>query len=122
MSEQMITCPNCRTEIKLTESLAAPLIEATRREYERKIAQKEADVVKREVAIREQQSLIANVIGAVGRDKAGVVEPLVGRWADNVRASRRDNAKQCRQPSSSSKLASLFLHRQPGASPMSRAS
>jgi hypothetical protein len=58
MSEQTITCPNCRTEIKLTESLAAPLIEATRKEYERKIAQKEADVVKREVAIREQQSLI----------------------------------------------------------------
>jgi hypothetical protein len=26
MTEPIITCPNCKTEIKLTESLAAPLI------------------------------------------------------------------------------------------------
>ena len=30
MTEPTITCPNCKTEIKLTESLAAPLIESTR--------------------------------------------------------------------------------------------
>ena len=56
MNEPIIHCPNCRTEIKLTESLAAPLIEATRQQYEQKIAQKEADVAKREAAIREQQT------------------------------------------------------------------
>jgi len=33
MTEPIITCPNCRTDIKLTESLAAPLIETTRREF-----------------------------------------------------------------------------------------
>ncbi len=27
MAEPTIICPNCKTEIKLTESLAAPLIE-----------------------------------------------------------------------------------------------
>ena len=41
MIEPTITCPNCSTEIKLTESLAAPLIQSTRREYEAKIAEKE---------------------------------------------------------------------------------
>ena len=30
MTEPTIICPNCKTEIKLTESLAAPLIEAVR--------------------------------------------------------------------------------------------
>ena len=30
MTEPTITCPNCKTEIRLTESLAAPLITATR--------------------------------------------------------------------------------------------
>lgn len=30
MTKPTIICPNCKTEIKLTESLAAPLIEATR--------------------------------------------------------------------------------------------
>lgn len=30
MTEPTIICPNCKTEIRLTESLAAPLIELTR--------------------------------------------------------------------------------------------
>ena len=34
MTEPTITCPNCKTEIKLTESLAAPLIVATRKQFE----------------------------------------------------------------------------------------
>ena len=29
MAEPTVTCPNCKTEIKLTESLAAPLLEAS---------------------------------------------------------------------------------------------
>jgi len=32
MPELTITCPECKKEIKLTESLAAPLVESTRRE------------------------------------------------------------------------------------------
>lgn len=31
MSEPTIICPSCKTEIKLTESHAAPLLESTRR-------------------------------------------------------------------------------------------
>ncbi len=58
MNEPTIICPNCKPEIKLTESLAAALIEATRQRYEQKIAQKEADVANREAAIREQQAEI----------------------------------------------------------------
>ena len=34
MTEPTITCPNCKTEIKLTELLAAPLIESTRIKFE----------------------------------------------------------------------------------------
>ena len=45
MSEPIIICPTCKTEIKLTESLAAPLIASTRLEYEKRLAQKDADVV-----------------------------------------------------------------------------
>lgn len=57
-NEPVIICPNCKTEIRLTESLASPLIEATRQQYEQKIAQKEAEVANREAAIREQQAEI----------------------------------------------------------------
>ena len=38
MVEPVIACPHCHKEIKLTESLAAPLVEATRREYETRLA------------------------------------------------------------------------------------
>ena len=60
MNEPTISCPNCSTEIKVTESLAAPLIEATRKEFEAKIADKEADISERESALREQQKIIAD--------------------------------------------------------------
>jgi hypothetical protein len=59
MTEPTLTCPSCRTEIKLTESLAAPLIEDTRRRFEDQLARKEAEVASREAAIREQQAQIA---------------------------------------------------------------
>lgn len=48
MSDPTITCPSCKTEIKLNESLAAPLIEATRKQFEQKLSQKDAEILKRE--------------------------------------------------------------------------
>ncbi len=59
MTDPTIICPKCKTEIPLTESLAAPLIEATRREYERRLAQKDADVAKREATLRGQEQSLA---------------------------------------------------------------
>ena len=41
MAEPTIICPKCKNEIKLTESLAAPLIESTRHDYEQRLAQKD---------------------------------------------------------------------------------
>jgi hypothetical protein len=65
MNEPTITCPNCKSEIKLTESLAAPLIEATRLQFEHTIAEKEAQVAKREAAICEQKTAIEKARGAI---------------------------------------------------------
>ena len=59
MTEPTIVCPSCKAEIKLTESLAAPLIESTCRQYEQQIAKKDADIAKRESAIKEQQAALA---------------------------------------------------------------
>jgi len=52
--EPTITCPNCKTQIKLTESLAAPLIEVTRRDYEKRLAEKDSDVARLVKAEREK--------------------------------------------------------------------
>lgn len=55
MTEPTITCPNCHTEIKLNESLAAPLIAATRKQFEEQLAQKDTDIAKREQAMRDKE-------------------------------------------------------------------
>ena len=51
MAEPTINCPKCNQEIKLTESLAAPLVEATRNRFEQLLAQKDIDVIQREKEI-----------------------------------------------------------------------
>ena len=58
MAEPTVVCPQCRTEIKLTESLAAPLLESVRRDYEQRLSQKDADIAQRELSLSERaQSL-----------------------------------------------------------------
>jgi len=58
MTEPTITCPKCGTEIKLTESLAAPLIESTRLQFEKQLAQKDSDITQREDAMREKEKAL----------------------------------------------------------------
>ncbi len=65
MIEPTTTCPSCKAEIKLTESLAAPLIDAIRREYERRLAQKDADAAEREAALHEREEAIAKARQAI---------------------------------------------------------
>jgi hypothetical protein len=60
MTEPTIICPNCKTEIKLTESLAAPLVESIRQEYEKRLTQKDADYAKRERSLREKEEALVN--------------------------------------------------------------
>jgi hypothetical protein len=58
MAEPTIICPQCKTEIKLTESLAAPLLESVKRDYEQRLSQKDADMTQREQALADRaQSL-----------------------------------------------------------------
>lgn len=38
MHDPIITCPNCKTEIKLTEQLAAPLLTKERAQFEQSLA------------------------------------------------------------------------------------
>ncbi|MGY4349723.1 hypothetical protein ACVWXM_006216 [Bradyrhizobium sp. GM7.3] len=59
MSEPQIVCPNCSYEIKLTESLAAPLIEATRKNFQEQLAAKDAEFLKKEETLRVQQEQLA---------------------------------------------------------------
>ena len=58
MAEPTIICPQCKTEIKLTESLAAPLLANVKRQFEQQLAQKDADMAKREQSLNERAESI----------------------------------------------------------------
>jgi hypothetical protein len=81
MSEPTIICPTCKTAIKLTESLAAPLIESTRRDYEKRLAQKDTDIAKREAGIREKEETIAKAKEQLDEQVAEKVRQERGRIA-----------------------------------------
>jgi len=80
MTEPTITCPQCRYEIKLTESLAAPLLEATRQEYEKRLAKKDLDVARREDGLRKREealekareSIDSQVAERLRQERAGI--------------------------------------------------
>jgi hypothetical protein len=59
MMEATITCPKCKAEFPLTESLAAPLIEATRQQFELRLSQKDAEIAQREQTVRDKEKHIA---------------------------------------------------------------
>ena len=69
MIEPIIHCPNCRTEIKLTESLAAPLIAETRQKFEQTLAAKDAEVARREAVLKAKE-------GELAAAKAGIDEQV----------------------------------------------
>jgi len=80
MNEPIIVCPSCSTEIKLTESLAAPLIQATRQEYEakaahqaRELSAREADLRDQQKALEQAQSTIDEQVAAKMRTERGAI-------------------------------------------------
>ncbi|MER8709073.1 DUF2130 domain-containing protein, partial [Mesorhizobium sp. M1088] len=80
LNEPIISCPSCKTEIKLNESLAAPLIAATREEYEMRLAQSKASMAAREEELKRQQAEIVaakediadQVAGQIKLERAGI--------------------------------------------------
>jgi len=57
--EPILHCPNCHHEIKLTESLAAPLLDKSRRQFQEQLAQKDVEVARQTDALRKEQQELA---------------------------------------------------------------
>jgi len=73
MSEPTIICPKCKTEIKLTESLAAPLVESIRHEYEGRMAKKDADIASRQSALAEKEAELSKAKDSLDQQVADKV-------------------------------------------------
>jgi hypothetical protein len=83
MAEPTIICPKCKTEIKLTESLAAPLIESIRREYEERLSLKDTDIAKREEALSKAKEAFDSQVAEKLREERTKIA------ADEARKAKR---------------------------------
>ena len=83
MSEPIITCPKCSTNIPLTESLAAPL----KAKYEQEFAQKDRALAGRERSLREQRA-------ALEQERASLDEKVAAELeAERARITEQETAK-----------------------------
>jgi hypothetical protein len=53
--EPLLNCPNCNHEIRLTESLAAPLLAETRQRFQEQLASKDAEVARKSEELSQQR-------------------------------------------------------------------
>jgi hypothetical protein len=74
MSDPIILCPNCKTEVKLTESLAAPLVASIRKQYEQRLGEKDAEVAKREESLRQERAALARAKETLGDQVAATLQ------------------------------------------------
>ncbi len=93
MTEPTITCPNCKTVIRLTESLAAPLIAATRQQYEQQLLQKDEEVAKREQSIREKEKQVVEAKRTLDEQIADQVAAQLKTERGRVMAEEAKKAK-----------------------------
>ena len=96
MSEPTIICPNCQTEIKLTESLAGPLLASTRQQFEKQLAQKDSDIALREQTMREKEKALTEA-------KRDLEDQVADQVANQLKTER---ARVVAEESKKAKLAS----------------
>jgi hypothetical protein len=70
MTEPRIICPKCKTSMKLTESLAAPLMAKTRKQVEQKLAEKEREFAEREINMRNSERAMVQARKAIDTEIA----------------------------------------------------
>jgi hypothetical protein len=87
--EPHIPCPKCGHQIPLTESIAAPLLDAERRNFQAKLAAKEAEFARKADELRLQQDEVA-------RARASVEEQIKQRLETERRQVAVAEAKKAR--------------------------
>ncbi|MCP1835300.1 hypothetical protein ACVIHH_000099 [Bradyrhizobium sp. USDA 4518] len=96
--QPILHCPNCNHEIHLTESLAAPLIEETRRRFQRQLADKDAEVARKAEALRHEQEQLA-------RQREQIEDQVTARLAAERTELVAMEAKKARQAAAAELLA-----------------
>src|SRR5687768_13705177 len=105
--EPIITCPKCRTEIPLTESLAAPLIAATRKQFEQQLLQKDNEIARREHGVQEKEKEIAEARRTLENQVAEQVAAQLNAERSRVIAEESRKAKLASAAELESKIREL---------------
>jgi hypothetical protein len=87
--EPHIVCPECSHRIPLTESIAAPLLEAERRDFQKKLAVREAEFTRKAEDIRLQQEQLS-------KTREGIEEEIKERLKVERAQVIADEAKKAR--------------------------
>lgn len=90
MNDPTITCPKCSCEIKLTDSLAAPLVESTRTEYEKRLQTLQSEIAKREASV-------ANQLKSLEAQKQAIEDQVAEKLAAGKAALVKEEEKKARR-------------------------
>lgn len=107
MTEPTIICPKCSQEIRLTESLAAPLIAATRRQFEQRLSAKDEEIARREQTLREKELAVVESKRALDQQVADQVATQLK--TERARVSAEEAGKAKRQLASEMESQALQL-------------
>lgn len=90
MTEPTITCPSCRSDIKLTESLAGPLLEQTRLVFTEQLAAKDQQVAK-------AQAEAASAKQSVEQERLDIEATLAKRMDEARKQIATDEAERAKR-------------------------
>ncbi|MGY2811979.1 DUF2130 domain-containing protein [Bradyrhizobium sp. USDA 4506] len=88
--EPTLHCPNCSHEIRLTESLAAPLLAETRQRFQEQLASKDAEVARKTEALQREREKLQ-------KDREQVEDQVTSRLAAERSQLVAAEAKKARE-------------------------
>ncbi len=86
MADTTIKCPKCGEAIPLTDTLAAPVIERLKQQYEQRIAQERAAAAERERAVNAAKAQVEQKEAALAREKEQMAARVSEQVNEQVRA------------------------------------
>lgn len=95
MNELIVFCPSCKADIRLTESIAAPLLEQTRKQYETRIAKHQAEAEKQQIELQKQKLELAKA-------KASIDEHVTARLMAERGKIAAEESKKARSAAAAS--------------------
>lgn len=104
MNDVKIECPHCHRSFKLNETLAAPLVQETRRKLEQEFEEKEEALESKRKAFADEQEAANKLRKEIAKEKAGLArerekldEFVAEQIAEQKAAIERDAARKAKQ-------------------------